>query len=737
MPTPVAPTGNQSIDGLLWGWKWDSTDLTVSFPQDINVYREYAGLQGFTPFTQTQINQIANYGLNNLGVFTNLKFSPDNTGFGNLRFAQAQYVNYGGAHFNPGPHIPGQRGSAEANPPDPHWVPNFAQGDNWFTLGKYQNPILGSFDYAAGLLHEMGHALGLKHGHAVQEWTNNNAVKFPTLPAAENSQEFSIMTYSSHVGASVQGGASTREEYPWTYMMNDYAALQHMYGANFGAGSNEGDSVYRFDPNTGEMTVNNFGFGGSYNAKILITLWDGGGTDLYDFSNYAQDQRIDLRPGQFSTFSTPQLSNLSLGKAGEANYARGNVANPHLYQGDLRSLIENARSGSGNDTLIGNEVVNRLQSGAGHDALFAGAGKDTLLGEAGNDLLFGEYFSVDYATRIAGQVYRLYEATLDRPPDATGHLNWTYEIFRGAINLQQAANGFVGSQEFRNTYGSLDNSSFVELLYNNVLERPSDPTGKQNWLDHMAAGGTRANVVTGFSESLEFKNNTAADSNKFIASNTSAHWSDDVYRLYQATLDRNPDQNGFMAWTDRLGSGMSLEAVATGFVRSPEFQNTYGALGNGDFVELLYHNVLGRPSNPAGKMRWEQSLDNGASRESVVVGFSNSLELKTKTAAPLANWVRGLGEDDWLEGGAGNNSLAGGMLTDRFVFDSAMDGTNHVLDIEAWDFLFFRNFGYANDDQARSHMSQRGADVVFADQGVNVIIENTQLDQITDELILV
>jgi Ca2+-binding RTX toxin-like protein len=385
----VAPTGNQSIDGILWGWKWDTTNLTVSFPQNQSVYQQYAGIQAFTPFTQTQINQIVDFGLNNLSVFTNLKFSFDYSGFGNLRFAQAEYVHYGQPHFNPGPHIPGGRGSAEANPPDPNWVQPFAQGDNWFTLGKYQDPVLGSFDYAAGLLHEMGHALGLKHGHAVQNWSNNPSVSFPTLPAAENSQEFSVMTYSSHIGATVGGGASGQEEYPWTYMMNDYAALQHMYGANFGAGSNEGNTVYMFNPSTGEMTIDGHGFGPSYNAKILITLWDGGGVDLYDFSNYSQGQQIDLRPGQFSAFSTPQLANLSLGQAGGPNFARGNVANPYLYQGDLRSLIENVNTGSGNDHITGNQIANRIVAGAGHDFIAAGSGHDTLLGEAGNDTLNG------------------------------------------------------------------------------------------------------------------------------------------------------------------------------------------------------------------------------------------------------------------------------------------------------------------------------------------------------------
>ncbi len=52
------------------------------------------------------------------------------------------------------------------------------------------------------------------------------------------------------------------------------------------------------------------------------------------------------------------------------------------------------------------------------------------------------------------------------------------------------ANGFIGSPEFSSTYGALNNSQFVELMYTNVLHRPSD-AGRQTWLDLLNNGGTR------------------------------------------------------------------------------------------------------------------------------------------------------------------------------------------------------------------------------------------------------
>jgi Ca2+-binding RTX toxin-like protein len=55
----------------------------------------------------------------------------------------------------------------------------------------------------------------------------------------------------------------------------------------------------------------------------------------------------------------------------------------------LLNSIENVTGGSGNDTIIGNGVANRLDGGAGRDTIRAGNGNDTIIGGAGNDTLTG------------------------------------------------------------------------------------------------------------------------------------------------------------------------------------------------------------------------------------------------------------------------------------------------------------------------------------------------------------
>jgi hypothetical protein len=99
-----------------------------------------------------------------------------------------------------------------------------------------------------------------------------------------------------------------------------------------------------------------------------------------------------------------------------------------------------------------------------------------------------------------------------------------------------------------------------------------------------------------------------------------------AYRLYFATLDRAPDVLGLNFQSARLDAGTALAEVAAGFVNSPEFQATYGALDDVQFVGLLYQNVLDRAPLPAEVAFHAFRLQSGASRADVVVGFSESPE---------------------------------------------------------------------------------------------------------------
>lgn len=112
------------------------------------------------------------------------------------------------------------------------------------------------------------------------------------------------------------------------------------------------------------------------------------------------------------------------------------------------------------------------------------------------------------ANEQAAQVARLYDTTLGRAPDATGLAFWTGQLESGAKTLQQEAQSFVGSAEFQGKYGSLNDQSFVDQLYRNVLGRNADSSGEAFWTQQLASGAmTRAGVTVGFSESQEHQAN--------------------------------------------------------------------------------------------------------------------------------------------------------------------------------------------------------------------------------------
>jgi serralysin len=351
-------TGNAYIDGLLGDLKWAVNSFTYSFPTDASFYGSGYGsgetADNFGALNTTQQAAVRS-SLKMYASVANLSFTEiteTTTQHADLRFAKSDLPGTAWAYFP---------------------TTSAAGGDAWFNSTDYNTPVKGNYAYLT-FIHETGHALGLEHPHE------------SGMPADRDSMEYTVMSYRSYVGASTTSGyVNETWGYAQSLMMYDIAALQHMYGANFT--TNNGSTTYRWNPATGEMIVNDVSQGAPGSNKIFLTVWDGGGTDTYDFSNYSSNLKVDLRPGQWTTTSTAQLAKLHYGGS---KVAAGNVANALLYKGDARSLIENAVGGSGSDTLTGNDAANSLLGGAGNDRLVGGKGNDTLDGGIGTDtVVFG------------------------------------------------------------------------------------------------------------------------------------------------------------------------------------------------------------------------------------------------------------------------------------------------------------------------------------------------------------
>ncbi|MCA0998656.1 DUF4214 domain-containing protein [Alloyangia pacifica] len=469
------------------------------------------------------------------------------------------------------------------------------------------------------------------------------------------------------------------------------------------------DDFYDIDEGLGGITVTAVGSAGRYTT----TSWGAGGYQLA------------LPEGVYEvSFSGTGIDGVvrHTVRVGSANLKLDALAGDAVAE-DLPGTV--LRGTAEDEMLVGSDGIDQVLIGVG--------GSDTLYGADGDDRIYGEQ-RID-APAAGGAVYRLYQATLDRKPNMEGYGNWADRLDSGTWTLTQVADGFTGSQEFQVTYGALDTAAFVTLLYNNVLERAPDAQGLANWSARLDGGMSRAEVVTGFSQSAEFVAKTAISAEAYgvarMSEVTAPGWGDDVFRLYQATLDRAPDAGGFENWSARLAGGTDYVEVVRGFVQSAEFERTYGALDSEGFVTLLYNNVLDRAPDARGLENWSARLEGGMSRAEVVTGFAQSAEFIAATAVDFEAWMRAQGPDDVLDGGAGDNLLVGGLHSDVFVFDAAAGGSAMVADFEPWDTLRLEGFGFASAAEARAAFERVGEDLVLARGDAALTLIDTDLDLLT------
>jgi len=352
----VGKSNDDLANGVLSGYEWSGGSVTYSFP-DSKADFGYKGEKDnhFAP-VNGKIQDAARWALDQqFGNAANDGFSVE--GFTDLNVSQGSDQNADIRYAE----------SSSANPAAYAYLPTGGEwsGDVW--IGKdpiFNTPRAGNYAYM-GIIHETGHALGLKHGH---EAANSDPIK-TTLQGKYDSVEYSIMTYHSYAGQKDSGGYTNEAfGYSQTFMMADIRALQHMYGADFS--TNGGNTVYSWKPNSGDTFVNgSIGVDAEKN-HIFATIWDGGGADTYDLSAYPSDLSIDLRPGQFSIFRKSQLADLDQFSNNKDRIASGNIYNALLFEGNPASLIENAVGGAGDDLLRGNSANNKLTGNGGHDTFF-------------------------------------------------------------------------------------------------------------------------------------------------------------------------------------------------------------------------------------------------------------------------------------------------------------------------------------------------------------------------------
>jgi len=374
--TSLVPlSGTQLTDSLINGSKWGTgaagsgAALTYAFPTTVTAFDTTAGvpgnygetdplelglsayLAGFSAFStdQQQATRTILQAFANVANLSFTEITADSVNAGTLRFANSAppglgETTYGASWF----------------------AQDFAgAGDTWmnsaFSFPEGWAPGTQNF---LTLLHETGHAIGLKHPHDPGTASNFGISTPVVLPftgtdtLTEASTQTMVMAYNDIPGIGDLDGLSLQSDFaPTTPMRADIAALQYLYGAN--VSYNAGDTVYTFREDS------------RYNE----TLWDAGGNDTI-VATGTRDAFINLQSGSWSKLGTPitfSTRNADLSVAA----VQSQFTNPFTVYIYDTVTIENAVGGAGNDTLTGNAQANRLQGLSGNDTLTGGAGTDT------------------------------------------------------------------------------------------------------------------------------------------------------------------------------------------------------------------------------------------------------------------------------------------------------------------------------------------------------------------------
>lgn len=296
----------------------------------------------------------------------------------------------------------------------------------------------------------------------------------------------------------------------------------------------------------------------------FATLWDTGGRDMLDAGRVGGGVSLDLRAQTRSDVGAEVRATGYIGNSSTAT--SGSYSATLAIAAGVR--IEDATGSAHADILIGNDGANVLWGGAGNDKLEGMAGDDRLFGGAGDDLIF---------------------------------------ITAGGTKMVDGGSG-TDRVMFSGARGDYTVSEWADRI---VVTR---------------ADGGGSSTLYGI-ERIEFSDAALAIAGaQTPQAQLLSGLQGQAFRLYNAAFDRLPDAGGLAYHTHALQAGASLVEVAAGFVASPEFAALYGAPDDAGFVTQLYRNVLDREPDAPGLAYHLARLEEGASWQEVLVGFSESAE---------------------------------------------------------------------------------------------------------------
>ncbi|MBT9267784.1 matrixin family metalloprotease, partial [Pseudomonas sp. MG-9] len=662
---PSALTGNKYVDSLISGTYWlganwpasGSTSLSYSFMAPNTSYfitnyspdNEYNALYELTSGQKSAVtNALATW-----SAVANLSFtltSDDINNVGDLRFGAYRLMDNQTAAWAYFP----------ANSP--------TGGDVWIGPETNDpNPGHGTYDYLT-FIHEIGHALGLKHPFDVSS-TNKTL-----LDSSLDDVHFTVMSYNSNYSYQ-----------PTTPMLLDIMAIQSLYGANMQWQT--GNNVYSW----------------ASDQSIFETIWDAGGIDTLDGSNQLASVTLNLNEGTFS----------QIGKA-FVDQSTSNLINNGLAIA-YGAKIENAIGSIFDDVLYGNELDNVLNGNGGADTMYGGAGNDTYYVDNAGDVIF-DYPGMGTDTVVSSINYVLGAHLENLTLAGAANLNGTGNASNNTIIGTAGDNFLDGGQGADTLIGGAGNDTYIVDNLGDTVTETSTLASEIDTVRSSVAFALGTNVENLVLTGLDAVNGTGNELNNSITGNDQANTLDGglgadtmiggggfdsyyvdnvgdvvietdasltaidrVFSTIDYTLVQNVENLILLGNANLNGTGNSVNNRMTGNDGNNILDGGLGAdtliggLGNDTYIVDNYGDTVTETSTLAGEIdtvRSSVAFTLGANVENLVLTGNDVIN---GTGNNLNNTLTGNDQANTLDGGLGADTMIGGGGFDSYYVDNYGD----------------------------------------------------------------